>query len=182
MDMSKLPRMSQTPAPPPLDPPQHDYRSQPPLDYSSSSGTAEAWISIAIGVILLLAYPYTWQWLLSLISSYKPPFLPITDTATGNEIPYPRSIFFFSHLSVFSFGLVLIIDGLVLFTRRVALTMAALVLTCAVTGWNLLYVLKAVMAGEGLPIISALAVAFGVYIAIQQRRRIMLLRNFGRSR
>ena len=180
--MSKLPRMSQTPAPPPLEPPRHEHQSPPTLEYSRSSGSAEAWISIAIGVILLLAYPFTWQWLLSLVSSYKAPFLPITDVTTGKEIPYPQSIFFFSHLSVFTFGVVLIVDGLVLFTRRVGLTMAAFVLTMMATGWNLLYVLKALLGGEGLPLISALAVAFGVYIAIHQWRRIVVLRNFIRSR
>jgi hypothetical protein len=217
MDLSKLPRMSQTPAPappapaPPADsttplPPGSDGMSIPTpapaaatpagaasqpgghyvpqyyLDPSPSAG-AEAWISIVIGLILLLASPYTLQWLISLISSYKPPFLPITSTDlnTGQvtELPYPQSIFFFGHVCVFAFALVMIISGLILFTRRTALVAAAFVFTAIATLMNLIYVIKATFGGEALPIISAFAVAFGGYIAFSHWRMLQLLRLAG---
>src|SRR5688500_2276863 len=165
MDLSKLPRMSETPPPAPAQttPPQ----APPPQEYfdPAPSVAAEAWISIDIGSILLLVSPYTLQWMISLISSYKPPFLTITSTdfQTGavSEVPYTSSVFFFSHLCVFAFALVMIISGLVLFTRKASLVWLAFAFTLVATLMNLIYVIKATMAGEALPILSALAVAFG---------------------
>lgn len=181
--MSKLPRMSQSPEPPPAQPDPATALpayATPAYPQERSPSFAEAWISIAVGLILLLMSPYTLQWLVSLISSYKPPFLPIEsfDPKTGitSEVPYLRSIFFFGHLCVFAFALVLIIDGLVLFTRKRVLIMDALVVTAVTTLMNLIYVAKAVSNGEALPIISALAVAFGVYIAMLQWKLVQSFR------
>jgi hypothetical protein len=188
MDMSKLPRMSQTPPPPPPEPsdaaaaddegrathgvaaghPQNTYRQEVGYATEPPPSFAEAWISIAIGLILLFVFPNFWQWLISKVSSYKPPFLPITDMNTGAEIPYTQSIFFFGHLCVFAFALVLIIDGLILFTRRPALLMFAFAFTVISTAMNFFHVANETMQGRGFPLVSALAFAFGVYIAIFQ--------------
>jgi len=182
MDMSKLPRMSQTPPPPPEnDPPpppsaaaaaaapqQSAYRQELGYAAEPAPSFAEAWISIAIGLILLFIFPMFWQWLISKVSNYKPPFLPITDVNTGAEIPYTQSIFFFGHLCVFAFALVLIIDGLILFTRRPALLMLAFAFTIITTAMNFIHVANETMQGRGFPLISGLAFAFGVYIAIFQ--------------
>lgn len=185
MDMSKLPRMSQTPPPPPAasEPAQEEggraTRGVAAMDYSYTSepapSFAEAWISIAIGVILLFIYPYFWQWLISLVSNYQPPFLPITDS-TGAVVPYTQSIFFFSNLCIFAFALVLITDGLVLFTRRPALLMLALGFTVVTAAMNFISVVIETMQGRGLPIASALAFAFGVYIAMFQWKLLQSLR------
>src|SRR5437016_3723965 len=111
MDLSKLPKLSQSDAPPLQPPPDHApvaVRS----DYArpSEGVAAEVWISIVVAFILMLASPYTLQWLISKFSSYRPSFLPITDSQTGQEIPYSQSTFFFGHLCVFLFALVLIMD------------------------------------------------------------------------
>src|SRR4051812_45197368 len=107
MDMSKLPKLSQSPSPPPADDPATDAKP----DYTPNYGiepvanpAAEAWIGITVGVILLFMSPYTLQWLISLVSSYKPPFLPITDSTTGVDVPYTKSIFFFGQLCAFVFS------------------------------------------------------------------------------
>ena len=194
MDMSKLPRMSQTPPPPPeLDPssevsgegratrgvaaaPQSAYRHEHSHAAEPAPSFAEAWISIAIGLILLFVFPHFWQWLISKVSNYKPPFLPITDMATGAEIPYPQSIFFFSQLCVFAFALVLIIDGLILFTRRPALLMLAFAFTVITAAMNFICVANETMQGRGFPLTSGLAFAFGVYIAIFQWKLLQSLR------
>jgi uncharacterized protein YjeT (DUF2065 family) len=188
MDMSKLPRMSQTPPPPPPEPSdaaaaddegrathgvaaghsQSTYRQEVGYATEPPPSFAEGWISIAIGLILLFVFPNFWQWLISKVSSYKPPFLPITDMNTGAEIPYTQSIFFFGHLCVFAFALVLIIDGLILFTRRPALLMFAFAFTVISTAMNFFHVANETMQGRGFPLVSALAFAFGVYIAIFQ--------------
>lgn len=194
MDMSKLPRMSQTPAPAP--PPaedvtpgeegrathgvaatgKHGYREERGYGDEPRASVAEAWISIAIGTILLFASPYIWQWLLSKVSGYKAPFLPITDTGTGAEIPYSQSVFFFGHLCLFSFALVLVIDGLILFTRRVGLMMLALGFTVIASAMNFIHVARETMNGQGLPLMSAMAFAFGVYIAMFQWKLLQSLR------
>ena len=181
MDMSKLPRMSQTPPPPPeqSQPPpppatpatptmQPPYRHELGYDAEPAPTFAEAWISIAIGVILLFIFPNFWQWLISKASNYKPPFLPITDMATGAEVPYTQSVFFFSHLCLFAFALVLIIDGLILFTRRPGLLMFAFGFTAITAAMNFLSLANETMQGRGFPLAQALAFAFGVYIAMFQ--------------
>jgi hypothetical protein len=189
MDMSKLPRMSQTPPPPPspaqtqADEPARAARgvAAAPVDYGAyepAPSVAEAWISIAIGLILLFIYPYFWQWLISLVSNYKPPFLPITDMNTGAAIPYPQSIFFFSNLCIFAFALVLIVDGLILFTRRRGLLMFAFWFTALTAAMNFFCIANETMQGRGFPIASALAFAFGVYIAIFQWKLLQSMRGF----
>jgi hypothetical protein len=198
MDMSKLPRLSQSPAPPPDDdtaaaeslvshaPPataDPGVAPAPPPGYpmNPASAAGEAWISIAIGAILLLMNPHIPQWLVSLISAYKPPFLPITDLTTGAEVPYPRSIFFFNDLCMFAFSLTLIIDGLILFTRRRALLAGALALTIAATLMNLFYVVKSSLDGSAFPLMSAVAVALGVYIALYQWKLLSVMRPVRRD-
>ena len=185
MDLSKLPRMSQTPPPPPqqhdeaqstsANPQVLDYRAGPmPLE----SVGAEAWISIVIGLILILAFPYTWQWLLSTISSYKPPFLPITDSTTGKEVPYAHSIFFFGHLCLFAFALALIVEGISLvLSRRPGVVLFALFVTVVATAMNLFYVFSTVLHGEAFPITSGLAVAFGGYMGFYQWKLYQLARQ-----
>ena len=188
MDLSKLPRMSETPPPPPE---QQTHPDDPgraprgaaaaPVDYGlyePAPSVAEAWISIAIGLILLFIYPYFWQWLISLISNYKPPFLPITDLNTGADIPYTQSIFFFSNLCIFAFALVLIIDGLILFTRRRGLLTFAFGFTVITAAMNFFCIANETMQGRGFPLASALAFAFGVYIAIFQWKLLQSMRAF----
>ena len=190
MDMSKLPRLSQSPAPPPGDvseAPAGDadpgVAPAPPAGYplEPASPAGDAWLSIAIGAILLLMNPHIAQWLVSLISGYKPPFLPITDSATNAEIPYPKSVFFFSDLCMFAFSLTLILDGLILFARRRAPLMAALALTAVATAMNLFYVVKSSLDGSGLPLMSAVAVVIGVYIALYQWRLLSVTRPVRRD-
>ena len=87
MDLSKLPKLSKTtqsrPASEPTEP------APPPLDYERrippAIGLAEAWISIALGVLLLFIYPNT----LSYIHSPAAFEQNITSTdAQGNTIHY----------------------------------------------------------------------------------------------
>lgn len=190
MDLSKLPRMSETPPPPsPVhEPDPHSPAAHPGNVYDTprvGGGFAEGWISIAIGVILLFAYPYTWQWLLSLASGYRAPFLPITlydpNTGVTTEISYTQSTFFFGHLCVFAFALVLIFDGLILFTRRTSLMTIAFAVTIVATFMNFIYLIQSTMSGAGFQIIPALAVAFGIYIALHQWRLIAMMRAYRRG-
>ena len=129
---------------------------------------AEAWISIAVGVIILLMAPRLIQYLLSPAAFEQS--IRITDEQ-GQPLAYTRSVFFWGDLSLTLFALVLILEGLVVaFVRNPLLVLIALVLTIATTLLNLFYVIQMIVLGYGFQIMSALAVAFGVYIALYQWR------------
>jgi hypothetical protein len=180
MDMSKLPRMSQSPAPPPAatDDPQ---ATGPTLNYNSgvpdatSSTAAEAWISIAIGIILLLISPRIWQYLFSPGTfDQKWTF----SDASGSPLAYPKSVFFWGDLAITAFALVLIIEGLVLaFARKPAFILIAFLFTVLTVGLNLVYLVTMMSQGYGLQLLSALAVAFGVYIALFEWRLLATLKR-----
>ena len=182
MDLSKLPRMSQTPAPPPSadDPgappppiPTATAANLPDYGYEPSTGPlAEAWISLAIGVILLLMFFRPIEYLLTSKQSFEQKY---TFSDANGPLTYPQTVFFFGDVAIVSFAFVLIIDGLILFTRKPRLIAAALVFTVITVLLNLAYVVR-MMNGYGLQFASALAVAFGVYIAIFQWKLLQSLR------
>jgi hypothetical protein len=188
MDMSKLPRMSQTPAPPP---PLDETAPAPPTDqarptravpvhereyvYEPSTGPlAEAWISLAIGVILLLMFFRPIEYLLTSKQSFEQKYS--FSAGDGSPLTYPQTVFFFGDIAIVSFAFVLIFDGLILFTRKPKLIAAALCFTVIAVLLNLAYVVRMMSGGYGLEFASALAVAFGIYVAIFQWKMLQTFR------
>ena len=182
MDMSKLPRLSETqrqqearaaavaatPATHAAPPPGVDYAPASPMENTGPG----AWFSIAIGVIVLLLNLRFWQYFL-----FRSQFTWTFSDATGNPLEYPQTVFFWGDLAMVSYGIVLIVDGLVLaFVRQPAAIMAAFALTMIATLLNLGYLVVMMGMGFGLQLMSALAVAFGVYIAMSQWRAMGMLR------
>jgi hypothetical protein len=175
MDISKLPRMSETnkhaappPAPAPAEREMQDpsARAAPVAEtYEPVSPGPEIWLSIAIGSILLLMYPRFLQWVFSeLFGTHFNPFV----RPDGTIVPYPQVPEFWADLGVTLFAVVLIIEGVALaFSRRRAILWAAFVLTVSATVYNFAYLVTS-YSKYGLAIISALAVVFGVYIALYQ--------------
>jgi hypothetical protein len=169
MDMSKLPRLSNTPTPPPAPPqptpaPGPDYPRTP----SPLSGMAEAWLSFAIAAFLLFMFP-------NLLKYVTHPGTTQFDAgvydANGNQtgtIPYLQSAFFKMDLGTTIFAAVLAIDGLVLLLpRRAWLLMAVLAVTVATALLNV-WVVCTVYGLVGLAIPCALAVALSGYMALVQ--------------
>jgi hypothetical protein len=206
MDLSKLPKLSQSPAPPSdgatsenaaANSPGHSAappRAAAPNSYLPPPTTtlAEAWISLAVGALLLLMVPYTLQYASSKVfhthfapfldPNVPPPakcdFLQFVNTSDGTitRVYYRDTAQFFSDLAVTGFALVLIVDGFVLLlARNRPLVIFAFGLTVLATAGNLYY-LVATYSQQGLAMLSALAVAFGVYIAIQQWNLLKSLR------
>ncbi len=186
MDISKLPRMSETNKHAP--PPATDVASAPdvghdvapvrsPIPYARDdvpSAGADAWISIALGVILILMSPRIWQYALSRL--FGTAFTWTFTDPAGNPLPYTQSVFFWGDLALALFAVVLIAEGIVIgFARRRALVAVALALTVLTTLFNLGYLAWMMQGGYGLQIMSAFAVAFGVYIAMYQKRMLALL-------
>jgi hypothetical protein len=144
-------------------------RATAPVGYATptmEAGTgAEVWISIAVGALLLLMQPRLLQFIAHKI--FGSHFSPYIDTATGAEVPYTAQSDFWSDLGITLFGFVLIVEGLAIaFARRRGVVMAAFVLTVLTTAYNLGYLVMTF--SSGVAILSAFAVAFGVYIAIFQ--------------
>jgi hypothetical protein len=211
MDLSKLPKLSQTPAPPPdlatgvneAPPPPPAIAAAmssrpewcrkchapnaPNSRFCASCGAglggptgaapvevgAEAWISVAVGAILLLLQPRLLKFIShKLFGTFFAPY----QMEDGTEVPYTAQLDFWSDLAITAFALVLIAEGIVVvFSRRPAVVLAAFLLTVAATLGNLLYLLLT-FSTYGLALYSALAVAFGVYIALYQWRLYQSLR------
>ncbi|HEV2296279.1 MAG TPA: hypothetical protein VGR35_20710 [Tepidisphaeraceae bacterium] len=182
MDMSKLPRLSQTnkddaPTPVAADtvtaPPMaakpagedvYEGRRYDPRHYDPGIG-GEVWISIAVGAILLLMFRRLMQYVFHLLfGTYFAPYL----MPDGTEVPYTSTPDFWSDLGITAFAFVLIFEGIALAIgrRRPGVILFALVLTVLATLYNLGFLIMTF--SRGFPLISAFAVAFGVYIALYQ--------------
>ena len=197
MDMSKLPRLSQTnrndaPAPvasdgasattappPPTAGADLDYASRHrPVGYEPGVG-GEVWISIAVGAILLLMFPRLLQYVAHVLfgTAFAPFLMP-----DGTAVPYTSTPAFWSDLGVTLFGIVMIVEGIALAVgrRHPGVVMIAFALTVAATLYNLGYLVMTI--GSGLPLVSAFAVAFGVYIALYQWGLLRSMRAFPAER
>jgi hypothetical protein len=182
MDLSKLPKLSNTgseQSPPPSAPPEEN-RPNPVLAYGRAEhplpGVAEAWISIAIGIILLFLFPHTIQYIHS--PSVFEQNNPVTD-ANGNSVPYVNSIFFLPDLGVTVFAGVLLLEGIILvIARKRPVVLVVMVCTALAAIFNLIVVVMAYKT-NGFQIVCALAAAIGGYMAMIQWQMAEALRKRG---
>jgi uncharacterized membrane-anchored protein len=98
---------------------------------------------------------------------------PSTFTWTFNDekgapIKYTQTVFIWGDAAMLLFALVLILEGLLLFTRKPGLIALAFGLTVITVALNLFFLMMMMSRGYGFQLASAIAVAFGVYIAIFQ--------------
>ena len=176
MDLSKLPKLSKTgqsrpgseqtePVPPPLD----SERKMPP-----AIGLAEAWISIALGVLLLFIFPNTLSYV------HSPAVFEQNNSVTdaqGNTIPDTKSAYFWTDLGVTIFALALIVEGIVLAAARtIAPLMFAFCLTVFAAVFNVVVIAHAYPL-IGFPVVCGLGVAVLGYMALTQWRLIGVLRQ-----
>jgi hypothetical protein len=186
MDLSKLPKLSKTQETRRLEMDKQSPEGEPPaaqpeppqadVTYASSSqpapagGWSETWLSIGIGIFLLLYQPRFLEWLSSrMFHTY---FNEFRDDA-NNIVPYQTLPEFWSDLGPTLFGLVLIIDGLVIFTRIREIYWVAFGMTVATTAFNLVWCIGS-YSNYGFAPISFLAIIFGGFIATAQWRLIRL--------
>jgi hypothetical protein len=177
MDLSKLPKLSETEeshppseptgsAPPPPDP----ERPIPP-----AIGLPEAWISIALGVLMLFVYPNTLRYIHS--PAIFEQINPVTD-AQGNTIPYTKSVFFWTDLGVTVFALALIVEGIVLAAaRKIAPLVYAFCLTVLAAVFNVAVIAYAYPLIGGFPVACGIGVVVLGYMALTQWRLIGMLRQ-----
>jgi hypothetical protein len=190
MDLSKLPRLSKTeqgtgeanaPANEATDGAQIPTAQTVPqqvIHYhhveQATPGGPEAWISAAMGALLLVLNPRLIQYITS-PSTFGAKWT--FSDPQGQPLAYTKTVFFWGDLAITAFCVVLILDAIVLLKARSrALIAVALAITVIVVAGNLAYFL-ATFNTYGLSMASALAVAYGGYVAIFQWRLIKLGRG-----
>jgi hypothetical protein len=177
MDLSKLPKFSKTGQSQP--PSQQTEPSPSPLDYRGGKippaiGLAEAWASIAVGVLLLFLFPNTLSYVHS-PADYARNYS--YSDAQGNAIAYVQSAFFWTDLGVTVFAIALIVEGVVLAAaRKIAPLVFALCLTSLAAAFNVV-VIAHVYPLVGFPAVCGLAVVVLGYMALTQWRLIAALRQ-----
>ncbi|HEY8665927.1 MAG TPA: zinc ribbon domain-containing protein [Tepidisphaeraceae bacterium] len=124
----------------------------------------EAWLGLIVGIFLLFMNPRFLQWVSSrLFHTHFNEF-----TLDDVVVAYQNVPAFWEDLGPTLFGLLLVIEGLVLgLLRKRPLVILCFVLTILVAGYNLIYVVTTFQS-RGFAPISFLAAAFGIMIAIYQ--------------
>jgi len=189
MDVSKLPKFSQTPSPPPEQTPNASDATQAapayPMHYENRPPKpglgAEIWLSAAIGLILMFVGGRFLMWAIATMSG-KHFATGVNWTAgekAGTEVDYWELMGYpaLTECAIFLFGFALVLEALVLAAAvskfgtgaKRLLVGFALLITVSATVFNIF--VSAVLFRSGvMPIISLLAVAFGVYIAAYEWR------------
>ena len=172
MDLSKLPKLSQTPQPPsePAVPPVPPPPAQPVVAADiraplMAPRLAEAWFSIAIGLIVLFVFPHTFQYLHNPAAFQQNN--PVND-AQGNPLPYAHSEFFWSDMGMAVFGVVLLIEGIALLVALRRPVILAVFFLTAAAGLLNLYVVIRTYNVIGFQLFCAVAVAISGYMALSQ--------------
>jgi hypothetical protein len=174
MDLSKLPKLSKTgeSQPPPASPDIPAPINRTPAQ-SPPMGLAEAWISIGLGILLLIIFPNTIKFISSPDAFQQNN--PITG-ADGNAIPYIKSIIFWTDLGITVFAAALIVEGIVLaIARKAGPVIFAFAVTVAAALFNVIVIIRAEPI-NGFPIVCGLGVLLLGYMALTQWRIIAALR------
>ncbi len=153
---------------------------------------AEAWISIGLGLLLLFLNPTLLQYASSKMFHTK--FTPFADLDgnpsdsvhyfknddLGNKVLTEKRHYlktnagdgntnFPSDLAITLFALALILEGVALvLSRKPVVIMAVFALTVVATVYNLIYFIGTYSHYKTIPMISALAILFGGYMAMYQ--------------
>ena len=198
MDMSKLPKLSQTPAPPaaeesaaapenasaPVEPRRVvEYRT--PVDPGFSVG--EIWFSLIVGVIFLLLGRSFGGYALAKVTGQPHHTGVVWSPGTplaGQEVSYRelQGNVFLNDSAMFLVGLAIVLDAIVRVAVYKGIRAARLLaylgfaITVLATIYNL-YAVSVLLKGNVLPLLSLLAVAMGGYISFQQWQTIQMMKQ-----
>ena len=182
MDISKLPKFSDSP-PPPL--PEEPQPAMPmPAEPSRQTGIgADIWVSLIIGLLFIFMGLNFGKFLVAKLAGQPYHTNYNWAPAPGSDTPGPEVAYFdlqgftaWSDMGVFLFGLVLLLEAAAKaaiairpgYTSRLILFLAV-VLTLATVLLNL-FVCYRLMSIQVTPLISGLAVAFGGWILFDEWR------------
>lgn len=191
MDLSKLPRLSQSQTPPPQDagdqmqpgqppagplPVAAEMPASPPAVASGGAGDlASIWLSLIIGLLMMMLGWGFAQWAIPTLLGrpYDSGVLWTTGVNTGKTVAYWDLIGHeaLSESAIFIFGLACVLEAAAIGVGRIrpgatmVATGLALTMTLVATIYNL--VTCGVLLQDGVtPLLSLLAVAFGGYMVI----------------
>jgi len=181
MDPSKLPHSPQQPHVPHH--PSQQELSKPQTGVSHIGSPlpggfipAEAWLSLAVGVIVLFMFPEFRTYLTTLSHPEHFYDLYTISDSHNQSIPFEKSVFFFTEMGLTYFGITMVLDAIVLLRPRyTVLIWIVLILNIVGVALNIFAVVKA-LDEAGFMIYNALAIAFGGYIALYQWRLLQNLR------
>lgn len=160
MDLSKLPKLSNTPQPPPEGP-------MPPAQHIQAAPLpgAEAVFSLIIGIIVLLMQQRCLQQLSHWLFGTAVPLGALDEV--GRPLAYAESVFFIHDSGLAIFAAALILEGLTLFIRRTPVLIPSFLLMIQAVLWNL-YTVVFFYRSHGLQYMPAVALAFAIYIGMLQ--------------
>lgn len=146
---------------------------------------AEVWLSAVLGAFLIYNGRSFGGWLIATATgrAYETGVLWKTDDRMDQPVEYwdLQGFTALSDSAIFLFGLAMVLEAVVLalvgtrFRQKSALVTVALLVTVAVTAYNLVVGVKLLAAGV-MPLMSLLAVAFGGYIAMFEWRLLQRIR------
>jgi hypothetical protein len=187
MDLSKLPKMSQTPAPPPGEP---TPQAEPPRDDRADIAHVDAgvggmvWVSVILGALCIWLGRRFPSYLMAKLSGkdFHTNTNWVSGPKSGQEVGYWElsGLTAWTEASIFLFGLALILEALALWVisskiggKKFFLSISLLVVVIA-TVFNL-YTAVRVMGEGALPLMSGVAVAMGGYMAMYQWKLLRVL-------
>ena len=151
---------------------------------------AEVWLSAAIGLFLMMIGRSFGAWLVAKMTGQ--PFNTGATWVAGEKEGQPvgywelEGFAALNDSAIFLFGMAMVLEAAVLalvrtrFKHKAALVTFALLITVVATAFNLFVTVK-MLANNTLPLWSALAVAFGGYIAVFEWRLLNQLRGPARA-
>lgn len=135
---------------------------------------AEFWISLVIGIIVLFTFPRFSEYVFT--RSHPDQFSWKFSDAAGMPLKYPKTAFFYPDMGLTVFGVVMILDALVLLRPRSApMALLLLILTALSVALNVYAIIEAYSI-LGFQLYCALAAAYGGYMALYEWKLMQTLR------
>jgi hypothetical protein len=186
MDLSKLPKLSQTPSPAASEPVEKSPEPVLPLAAEVSIGP-EIWFNTIMGLIAVFwgfSFPrYLFDEMIG--RTFHTNVTWMSGPLTGQEVPYPQleGHVMLTDAGVFIFGVVILLEALVrvLWARgmRLPASLAGFVWIAAIVSTIFNLVVCGIFLSEGgVPITSGVAAAFGGFIIADMRRAMLVHRAF----
>jgi hypothetical protein len=186
MDLSKLPKLSETPKPPPSEP----TPTRPAADDRADIASVEAgvggmvWVSLILGALCMMLGRRFPAYVFARLSSreYHTQVNWIAGPRAGQEVGYweLQGSTALTETSIFLFGLALVLEAIALWVissrmggKKFILTISLLVVVIA-TAFNLFTAVR-VMGDGAVPIMSGIAAALGGYMAMYQWKLLRVL-------
>jgi hypothetical protein len=138
----------------------------PPSNPDRTSRWTDAWVSLAVGGVLLVAFPRILEYYVA-PGSFTWTFVD----RDGAPLAYPASAFFLVDVGVLAWAIASVVDGVASLVPRRAAVAVALAASAISVVLNVFVAIK-VSSELGFQLLPALAIACGGYVARQRGARL----------